>query len=924
MQEEKENSQKYVFSSLKIIFKINKIQILMIFKREIILSDHPDRFVNENYEQDLFNQGNPEISNAKLGQLNRGSQGQGPDGTLNNKNSKLGQLNRPTIYQIDPKSLHFIDDANQNDTFMVDDIKDIYDPLAANQRITTQKKSFKHQPYGSSDKLIDSSNEKVNNYSSSQSDYDNRMRQELSGEDVYTLRFSTTLPIESYDSMSRKQPQHQSYLYNGTINRPAFEVISHADVRPATPIKFEEAKELKHFHTMTTERKRKSSMSPKKWNDDEIDCCHRRPHHTHHHSPNRQIHKQRRTRIPSFSDEIHYNERINVGPTTFESSSWIESKKTNTTERTSSCKRSKLKYARSHTSPIHLNYGCEKSVKNTGEPVQWQIAGELRTTDWDKLKSLDDTHHTQTYCYTSYDKAHAYERHHFNHHNQNMEPAAMPISSERYMLSKKFQPARGTLPPKFEDNVDIDEYEYAENYSDIKHSTLGVNNPFNNNGSGGLGGLVEGVTSVNDIATPPEFIERTTRKEDREILVGEDGEEEQSKRKKSFKKNSNLLDENENNNYTNNTSTSNKFSFNDLTKHNIDKYFSSRKKTNLNSNSSNMTLMNNKNTLNSDIDNNDLSSWRPQSTSNAAERRRNSSSNTKQQKRTSVSSSNNSKNRQTLLDPTMLFTKEIIRDPNTNEILSVKQIDNNYNDFELGDGGVGGFNGLNHGNVSIVDVAYNNISERRNSQQIDEHNLPSLLPPLEFQQAFHQNEDKTRTETLINNGEKSDKAVLRRDNLRTNSRHSTHSTKKHESEDFLATNEINLNFDDIYESTGGLRKSESVVSQEMQPQTSPRTPGTFKNVIDEIKSFDSGRLKNTGTKNVMNVYEKNLNLLDNNRRQSISKNPPPPPSHPPPPLSHNPSNVSNSKAADSIASLQNRRFSKTGSNASETNSAHLY
>ena len=209
---------------------------------------------------------------------------------MTSANARSGQVNRGSIRPIDPKSLHFIDAPNQNDTFMVDDIKEIYDPLAANQvAVTTQKKSFKvqqqqQQPYGSNDRLIDSS----------QSDYDNRMRQELSGEDVYTLRFSTTVPMETFDATttmttpSKQQKKHQSYMYNGSINRPAFEIVSHADVRPATPIKFEETKELKHYHTVTSPRKRKSSMSPKKWNDEEKDCCdnqrrHHRRHHTHHH-----------------------------------------------------------------------------------------------------------------------------------------------------------------------------------------------------------------------------------------------------------------------------------------------------------------------------------------------------------------------------------------------------------------------------------------------------------------------------------------------------------------------------------------------------------------------------------------------------------------------------------------------------------------
>lgn len=95
---------------------------------------------------------------------------------------------------------------------------------------------------------------------------ENRMRQELSSEDIYTLRFSTSVaplpppPPPTHISSAREYDQgvildeivttttsnprqQQNYLYNsGTLNRPAFEIISHADVRPATPITFEHVK----------------------------------------------------------------------------------------------------------------------------------------------------------------------------------------------------------------------------------------------------------------------------------------------------------------------------------------------------------------------------------------------------------------------------------------------------------------------------------------------------------------------------------------------------------------------------------------------------------------------------------------------------------------------------------------------------------
>lgn len=80
------------------------------------------------------------------------------------------------------------------------------------------------------------------------------MHQELSSEDIYTLRFSTSVAplthtiaernediINESDSLSISK-RYQNSIYNHSLNRPAFEIISHADVRPTTPIKFEHAK----------------------------------------------------------------------------------------------------------------------------------------------------------------------------------------------------------------------------------------------------------------------------------------------------------------------------------------------------------------------------------------------------------------------------------------------------------------------------------------------------------------------------------------------------------------------------------------------------------------------------------------------------------------------------------------------------------
>ncbi|CAF0768374.1 unnamed protein product [Brachionus calyciflorus] len=57
----------------------------------------------------------------------------------------------------------------------------------------------------------------------------------LKPDEEYTLRYSTMAP---------KITQEHKYAYSGSLNKPVFEIISHADQRPATPIKYETVKEF--------------------------------------------------------------------------------------------------------------------------------------------------------------------------------------------------------------------------------------------------------------------------------------------------------------------------------------------------------------------------------------------------------------------------------------------------------------------------------------------------------------------------------------------------------------------------------------------------------------------------------------------------------------------------------------------------------
>lgn len=73
-----------------------------------------------------------------------------------------------------------------------------------------------------------------------------RMKREMSAEDIYTLKFSTSGQIEPQYDGTQGTRHHESYLYNGSMHRPAFEIVSHADERPATPIRFEHTRDLTH------------------------------------------------------------------------------------------------------------------------------------------------------------------------------------------------------------------------------------------------------------------------------------------------------------------------------------------------------------------------------------------------------------------------------------------------------------------------------------------------------------------------------------------------------------------------------------------------------------------------------------------------------------------------------------------------------
>ena len=730
---------------------------------------------------------------------------------------------------------------------MIDDFTSIYSTNNQNQQYyqKVHKTKKTKQPYGSVELLINPEPCCANSTSrlDKMDEYADKMRQELTSEDVYTLRFSTSLPVEpAYDPCMPKN--QKSYLYDGSLNRPAFEIVSHADVRPATPIKFEEVKELE------TKPCRKSTK--KKCYDDYYGCL---------------------------ADRGEQQQEHDFHCTGFESQSWFENKKS-----------SSNKYSRSHTSPIRplkLHYGSEQSVRNTGEPVEWQVAGELRTTDWDKLKKYSTKHPNESNSKYERCTNRMYER------NQNQ-----PIQGDRYVLSKRFQPGnakRISLTNTSSHGMELDE----ENYSEIRHSTLNVNNPFNEAKRRGHG----------------------------------NGEQSKYAANNPRKKNK-LLD-------FDTSETQNKLSFNKISiKKLADSY-----------------LMNttNLNKLNSDRDDEHLSG------DGLRGQRKKSTTLSQEDKDEMYISSNYGDQYQYEADDSPksslggdnkphLLTK-IIRDPDTDEILSVKRVKeeasankNKNKSNQISNGEYEEDNALDRSNISVIDITYaNRTSKKGSSDDSDDNELPKLPPPLQFQHLQQQQEtsnvsviDVNRASpTLSSRRSSSNVSVVKMRGERPES-----SFKKHQSEDFHSANEINLNLDvemgenfkssfkrlDELDKSSRFNQSFKELNENFLRESfnKNKAPGQSpKGIIDEIRNFDTGKLKNSGSHKEMQVYEKNLSLLKRNSKDetssiaqapvppNISSIPPPPP--PPPALLMSPRKNSEDRVSNAGSTV-----------VMATTSAHLY
>ena len=638
---------------------------------------------------------------------------------------------------------------DQNQTVMVDDIMSVYSatapppvknnniPKATGITITTsndpsdhlnhihhhqncpKNKQFNHSV--DSINLICNSESNLNkNFNTNKTSLSEKMRKELCTEDIYTLRFATTgPPIEPFDPTTPKE--HHSYLYNGSLNRPAFEIISHADVRPATPIKFEQCKEF--------------TMSPNK---------------------------------------LYDNNNVN-------STKQLTNKYDNN--------------LRSKTSPIQLNYGNQMSVRQTGQPVEWQMASELRTVDWDKLKNASNyDKNNNSFHYTSIDE-----------------------------LNEVSDSGR-----KYKTNTEDSSFYLDNDYNNIRHSTIGVKNPFNDIKLG-----TSKLTSENETSFDGEQSKNLYKK-------NQNTNNNNKTKNKSELENINLLEKNTISTINNDSGTLKNLSLIE----NLNK----NKNNNNDIKSSDITsnnLLEDNGRFQASIGGDDrgggggirrgTNDWNDRGTSG-----KNTYNNSKHSNRRGGRTSQQVLSREYEIKDekeinhntkSSILTK-IIRDLETNEILSVKFIKdpNITNTNDDVDSSLGGSNvslnsldqtnnnnnnninnnnnndQINKSNVSIIDVTYQPIIEQMHKSfleledEIENDEDPSNfdfipIPPVQFQQ---QNSDIIDKQSRRNSSNKSASNSDSKDNFHNHlKRLSSSNNNNNREEDFKTGNEINLNIDEI-------------------------------------------------------------------------------------------------------------------------------
>ena len=294
-----------------------------------------------------------------------------------------------------------------------------------------------------------------------------------------------------------------------------------------------------------------------------------------------------------------------------------------------------------------------------------------------------------------------------------------------------------------------------------------------------------------------------------------------------------------------------------------------------------------------------------------------------------------------------LLTK-VVRDPDTDEILSVRRVKeeseaNRNKSNQTSNGEYDEDNALDRSNISVIDITYANRASKKGSGDDDsDDELPKLPPPLQFQHLQQHQETTTTNVSVVDVNNRASPALSSRRSssnvsvVKMRGERPESSFKKHQSEDFHSANEINLdldvemgenlNFKSSFKRLDELDKSsrfnqsfkelnENFLRESFRDHKNKGPGQSPRGIIDEIRSFDTGKLKNSGSNKEMQVYEKNLGLLKRSSKDEASSMssfaPPPPP--PPPPLLMSPRKNSEDRASNAGSTV-----------VMATTSAHLY
>jgi len=726
-----------------------------------------------------------------------------------NENQSVNSL-RPIIYN----------QNDLNDTIMIDDI-------VSNYTIQQQQQQQLHQPDNQATTTTTTSTSHKPTKSST--------------EDIYTFRFSSQQPIEQFDP-SGPIEQH-SYLYNGSLNRPAFEIISHADIRPTTPIRFEHVKDLPH---------------------------NKKHHHHRHHHHNKNYLDEFELIEHDGPADFHYKQRI-YGDGGFESSSWYSNNQQHYRQNSSRSppadhsRRRSNKARRSFTSPDNninsnnrLNYGNQESIHAKGKPVEWQMARELRTTDWDRLKYYtDNTLHSfyerpdPNRYYSINEIDNETSRNNNNYRTRKSTTTTTTDQSNEYNNSKL-----KNIPNRKESSS------YRSSSHDDKNSII--------------------------MSSPPPVPSSSSADHNHHHQIGE-----QSKNNKKT-----LLD------YISSNSS-------DISSFNKLNLYKNKLIDNSNEIKNNIIIDSNKK---SDINENSLYEWRRRSSSDGRgggeeeeeelPKRRDSSS-------TLLSSSNNTNGKPAILT-------KIIRDPDTNEILSktrIKETDLNNSSRKMSNEQLSPTtsNQLDRSNISVIDVSYNN-SPRPNTfnrrlssiNQTDEQDYEisetspttPLPPPLPFQLNNSNIEQNNYTSIIpVNNNNNNNNnnrlsPILSKENSNSSNYESSiiESITKHANEDFQPSEILDisqqniyhsrLESPDLYSNNNNNNNNKSVFKNSFNEKTKmilenklTSTNNKSGNIFQDIQSFDPNQLRPVKKKiSDSNYYDKIADSSSNRSSSIISNN----------------------------------------------------